>query len=313
MHGKGYFDLIESLLVTKGRVFHMRGKFHSFFIKILLILAGNTIMAIGVSGFILKSNIAIGGTTGTALCLEHFFGLDLSAGVLIINCIMLVIGLIVMGKAFVLTSLISSFYYPVILSIVQRFPLEEATSDMVLLAVFGGALIGIGTGLIFRSASASGGVDILFVALNQKKGLPLASMVYAFDFLVFTIQIAFIPFDQILWGILVAFVSTVLIDKVMILGQNQTQVIIISPQYKAIKDTIHDKLNRGTTLLNAVTGYKGNEQKVVLSIISDRQLVELNSIIMEIDPQAFLIISRVNEVKGEGFSYAANAEQIKRM
>lgn len=288
-------------------------RFKAMIKKFLMIFAGNIIMAIGVSGFILKANIAMGGTTGMALCLEHYFGLNISIGVLIVNIIMLLVGLFTLGKSFVLTSLISSFFYPVALSIIEQFPLDALTNDLVLICLFGGVLIGVGTGLIFRSGTASGGVDILFVIINRKSGIPLSVMVYVFDFVILAIQITFTSIEQILWGIIVALITSVILNKVMIIGQQQTQVIIISLQFDKIGEAIQTRLNRGITLLNGVTGYKKQEQKVILSVISNRQLVEVNQIIKDIDPEAFIIINRVNEVRGEGFSFKPPAQRMKEL
>lgn len=108
--------------------------------------------------------------------------------------------------------------------------------------------------------------------------------------------------EQVLYGILVVMLTSIVIDKVLIMGQKQTQVMVISPEYERINQAIHQKIDRGSTLIHATSGLEKQEQKVVLSVISNRQLGDLNELILQIDPQAFVIANEVNEVKGRGFT-----------
>ena len=113
-----------------------------------------------------------------------------------------------------------------------------------------------------------------------------------------------------LYGILVVLLSSIVMDKVLIMGQKQTEVVIISPRYEEINRMIHQKMDRGSTLLHATTGLEKADQKVVMTVVSNRQLAHLNELILQIDPQAFVVASEVNEVKGRGFTLSKLSKNI---
>ena len=108
--------------------------------------------------------------------------------------------------------------------------------------------------------------------------------------------------EQILYGILLVIIYTAVLDKVLLIGTSQTQVKIISRKYMEINEKIIHELDRGSTLIHATTGYMKKEQPIVLAVISNRELGALNRLVMDTDPQAFMIVGNVNEVKGRGFT-----------
>ena len=108
--------------------------------------------------------------------------------------------------------------------------------------------------------------------------------------------------EQILYGIIIVLITTMVINKVIVYGKNDFMVTIISEKYLEISENIHNKIDRGTTFINIQTGYKKNTQQAVMSVISKRELHSLNKLVQEIDPKAFIIINQVNQVRGRGFS-----------
>jgi uncharacterized membrane-anchored protein YitT (DUF2179 family) len=145
-------------------------------------------------------------------------------------------------------------------------------------------------------------MDIPPLVLNKKFGFPVAVVMYAFDFVILLSQIWFANKEQVLYGILLVFIYTVVLDKVLLLGQSRTQVKIISEKYQEINQVITRHLDRGSTLLQAQTGYLRKDSFVVLTIVSNRELHKLNELVLSVDPDAFMIINQVNEVKGRGFT-----------
>ena len=271
--------------------------------NIFFILAGNTGMALAIVMFILPNGLITGGTTGLSLIAEHFFRIPLSVFVFCFNLVMFVLGAAILGKAFALTSLLSTFYFPLALGFFQKFPaLGDFTDDRMLCAVLAGILIGFSIGIVIRAGASTGGMDIPPLILKKTAGLSVSVMLYVFDFLILLGQAVFSDKESILYGILLVITYTYVLDRVLVIGSVQTQVKITSPKYEEINQAIIDKLDRGSTLLQAQTGYLRREQFVVLTVISNRELNRLNQIVMEIDPNAFMIIERVNEVKGKGFS-----------
>lgn len=271
--------------------------------NLVLIFAGNTLYALGVVMFILPGGMITGGTTGIALTVNHYFHVPISVFVFCFNLIMFIIGAVVLGKKFALTTLISTFYYPFILGVLENVPaLGNFTNDVALSTIFGGLMIGSAIGIVIRAGASTGGMDIPPLVLNKKFGIPVSVLLYIFDSSILLMQMLFSNKDQILYGILLVMIYTVVLDKVLLLGTTQTQVKIVSKKYAEINQAIISELDRGSTLIYGETGYLHQEQPLVLSVVSNRELTRLNQIVMGIDPSAFMIISKVNEVKGRGFS-----------
>ena len=271
--------------------------------EIILILFGNTTYALGIVMFVLPANLITGGTTGLALSMEHFFGVPISLFVFCFNLAMFVLGALVLGKAFALTTLISTFYYPLILGILQRIPvLSGFTDDPMLATVCGGLLIGFSIGLVIRAGASTGGMDIPPLVLNKKFGLPISVMLYGFDFTILILQMLFSNREQILYGILLVLIYTIVLDKMLMFGTSKTQVKIMSKEYSRINEAISKNLDRGTTLMHTTTGYMHREYPMILTVISNRELNALNKLVTDIDPDAFMVINRINEVKGRGFT-----------
>lgn len=270
---------------------------------LLWILAGNTLYALGVALFVLPAGLITGGTTGLALFFQYQFHVPIAGFVLIFNVTMFLIGLAVLGKRFALTTLVSTFYYPFILGVIQRFTGSMLlTQDRLLATVYAGILIGIGIGVVIRQGASTGGMDIPPLVLNKKVGLPISAAMYAFDFLILLAQMLFADREQVLYGILLVMIYTVILDKVLLFGSMRTQVKIVSSRYQEIHQRILQDLDRGVTLLHARTGYCHVENDVILTVVSNRELSRLNRLVQELDPDAFMIVSQVKEVKGRGFT-----------
>lgn len=271
--------------------------------NLMLILLGNALYALAVTMFILPSGLITGGTTGLALFFFHQFGLPVTVFVSLFNVAMFLLGFWVLGKKLALTTLVSTFFYPFILGIFQRFPaLSQITEDRLLCAIYAGLMIGFAIGIIIQMGASSGGMDIPPLVLNKKLGLPISATMYAFDFTFLLLQMSFSNKEEILYGILLVLIYTLVLDKVLLMGQSRMQVKIISEKYEQINEQIIHQLDRGSTLIQAQTGYCRTELPMILSVVSNRELPRLTRLVNEIDPAAFLIVGAVKEVRGRGFS-----------
>lgn len=271
--------------------------------NLLFVLLGNTVYALGITMFILPGGMITGGTTGLALTFNHYFQVPISLFVFCFNFMMFILGAFVLGKRFALTTLVSTFFYPFILGIFQKMPaLGQVTDDKMLSTICGGIMIGFSIGLVIHAGASTGGMDIPPLVLNKKLGLSVSAMLYVFDCTILVLQMTFSNAEQTIYGIVLVMIYSVILDKFLLMGTSQTQVKIISNEFEAINQAIQHQLDRGTTFLQAETGYLNVNQPIILTVISNRELVRLNKIVMDIDPRAFIIISHVNEVKGHGFS-----------
>lgn len=271
--------------------------------SIFWILAGNTAYALAVTIFILPNGLITGGTTGLALFFYHQMGVPIQAFVTVFNVTMFVLGGVVLGRKFALTTVISTFYYPFILSVFQSIPaLGKVTDDNLLAVIFAGLLIGAGIGVVIRAGASTGGMDIPPLVLNKKMGLPVSVTMNAMDTGILLLQIVFTDREMVLYGILLVLAYTSVLNRVLLLGQAKMQVKIVTERHEEINQAIAEQLDRGVTLFKSRTGHLKRDGYVVMSVVNNRELIQLNHLIQEIDPQAFIVIHKVNEVRGRGFT-----------
>ncbi len=269
----------------------------------LAVIIGDFIYALGVAFFIEPAGLIMGGSTGISLFLHHTFGLSTSNVVLVINTVLFLVGLAVLGKMFAVNTLLSTFIFPFELKLTEYLASQiTLTDDIFLCTFFGGALIGISLGIVIKSGASTGGMDIPPLVLNKFFGTSISGAMWVFDVIILLVQALFSTREMVLYGIILVVLYTVVLDKTLVLGQSKTQIKVISKKSDEIRQAILSDIDRGVTILHAQTGYLQEETEIVLSIISKRELVKTERFIHEIDPDAFIIVARVTEVKGRGFS-----------
>ena len=267
------------------------------------IVLGNGLLAFTVEAFIIPHGILMGGTTGIAIVLDRVLPLDTAAIVFILNALLLVLGGLVLGKRLVATTLASSLLYPLLLEAVHRIPGVTALTDNALLAsLFGGVLMGAALGTVMRVGSSTGGMDIAALVLHKWTHVPVSWCVYALDTVVIGGQALFSPAESVLYGLVVLVLESILLDKVMILGQAQIQIFVISQRYEAIRRALLTALEAGVTMMQVETGHLGQQQMGVLCVIPHRKLYAATELIQTIDPAAFITVTQVKEVRGRGFT-----------
>ena len=272
--------------------------------NIIGVLLGNTIYAFGVLLFVVPNGLITGGSTGLGIAANHLFGVPIPIFISIFNGLMFFIGLFFLGKRFAFSTLISTFYFPFILGVLENtIGYTKLTSDPLVAALFGGVLIGTAIGIVVRCHASTGGMDIPPLILNKKLAIPVSVSMYAFDFMILLAQVFYTDTELVFYGIILVATYTMVLDKVLLLGKSQTEVQIISKEYEKISELIRNELDRGTTLIDATSGYLKNEYPIVMSVISNRELPKLNNLVNEIDDHAFMIVNKVNEVHGRGFTF----------
>ena len=228
--------------------------------NIIGILIGNTIYALGVTMFILPNDLITGGTTGMAIFLNSTFNIPITIFVSVFNISMFLLGWKILGKKFALTTLISSFYYPFILGILENiFKNEMMSNDTLLCVILAGLMIGLAIGIVIRCGASTGGMDIPPLILNKKLGIPISISMYSFDFLILLSQMIIRDREMVFYGILLVLIYTIVLDKVLVIGKAQMQIKIISSKFSEINEMIINKLDRGSTLIHGETGYKHNK------------------------------------------------------
>ena len=264
----------------------------------LSIIAGNALYALTVVLFLVPSGLITGGATGIALGVNRVLGLPVSGVLFAIN-----ISMLVLGSRFALTTIASTILSPLFLALWERvFADFVLTDDLVLNTIFAGLGVGISLGITIRAGASTGGMDIPPLVLNKWFHLPVSSTMMTFDFIILAAQAAFSPVRQSLYGVVMAIIYTVVLDKVLMLGTTRTEVKIISAKSDEICAAIFAQLDRGVTILHGEGGYLREPESVLLSVVSNRQLPRLEKLAHTIDPTCFMIVSHVTEVSGRGFS-----------
>ena len=271
--------------------------------KIFFVLLGNTIYCAGIVAFVLPIGLVTGGTTGLGLIVNHYFGVPIELFAAIFNTVMFLLAVVLLGKAFALTSLISTFYFPVILGVFQKIEwLQDLTDDPMLCTVFAAVSIGVGIGMVIKAGASTGGMDIPPLILNKYFKIPVSVSLNVFDICILLGQAILIPPEMLLYGVILVITYTTVLNKVLLLGGSKMEVKIISRNPEPIRQAIIGHLDRGLTILRAEGGYSQEDRQVLLVVVSNRELHQLERIVKNIDPESFVIVSEVREVRGRGFS-----------
>lgn len=269
-----------------------------------MVIAGNILYTFSIKLFLLPANLMSCGTTGIALVVNYFLNIPMTGFIFAFNLAMLIIGWMILGRQFAMTTILSSIMYPALLEFLNRILGDVVVTENILLNVlFAGMGLGVSLGIIMRAGAASGGMDIPPLVLKKYFHIPVSASLWTFDFCILLAQMSFHPLEDLLHGILLIIVISIALNKVMLLGTSRTEVKIISGKTSQIRDAILSQVDRGVTMLHGAGGYSRVETEIILSIVSNYELPKIEQLARSIDPECFMIISHVSEVWGCGFSY----------
>lgn len=273
--------------------------------SLLMVLVGNVLYALSIKLFVLPANLMSCGTTGIALVVNHLTGIPLSGFIFVFNVAMLILGWWILGRQFAMTTIFSSLFYPVALEALNRsLGAVRLTDNILLNVIFAGIGLGISLGIVLRAGASTGGMDIPPLILKKFFHIPVSFSLWAFDFCILLSQMFFHSAEDLLHGILLIIVISIALNKIMLLGTSRTEVKIISRKAPQIRQAILSQVDRGLTILHGEGGYLRQSTEVIMSIVSNHELPRIETLAREIDPECFMIISRVSEVWGRGFSYS---------
>lgn len=268
-----------------------------------IVAAGNLLYALTVKLFVLPTGLVMGGTTGLGLTANYLTGVPISAFVLAFNMVMLLLGLCVLGRRFAATTLLSSFIYPLALEFWQRLLGDYVlTEDVMLCTLFAGLGVGVSLGIVIRAGASTGGMDIPPLILNRLFRAPVSVCMYFFDVCILLSQGLFQSPEKLLYGVVLVMIYTMVLDKMLLMGTSRIEIKVVSEKSEEIRQAILQDLNRGVTLIQTESGYLRQKTQLVLSVLSSRELPKAEKLIHQIDPECFLMVSRISEVKGRGFS-----------
>ncbi len=312
----------------------------------LTINLGVFLMAMAYSSLIDRNKLVIGGVGGIATILSNAItGLKINSSfiILIINLVLLLIALIFVGKKFFLKTLYTSLIYPVYVFMFEKIILllQDVVPDLsltkeelaiklsdialgqnaanaimagsyLLVIIFGAVISGFGLGLALKKGASTGGVDIIQQILLDRFKIPFSISLLMIDGTIVTVAaIYFKDFFMILYGFLFIYLSGVVLDAIVFSGFNSRAVYIITSDPEAVKNKIYSVLERGVTEIYSRGGYKQEDKKMLVCVMSNNEFYKMKTLILEIDKRAFIFVARVSEVHGEGFTYDS-PEQVEK-
>ena len=270
--------------------------------ELVQMIAGNAICAFSMACFALPYNMVVSGVSGIARIVKAGTGLEIAVTVAVLNIGFFVAGALVLGKKFAASTVIGTFAYPFFLGVFQNIEmLQHLVEDPMLAAVCAGVLDGVGLGMVIRIGGSTGGIDIPSIILNKKLGWKTATVMSAIDIIIFLIQIPVTDTNGIILGILYALIYSVVMNKMILTSQGGVQILIWSPKTDEINEELL-KIGFGTTLFRARGGYLREDKEVICCAASNRTFHQVKRAALAIDDKAFITVTEMNEVNGNGFT-----------
>ena len=261
---------------------------------------GASIVSMSINSLIIPNHIADGGLTGIAIILHYLFNWPVSWAVFLLNLPLFILGLRMVGRNFLIFSIVGVGVLSATLSLTSNIPV--LTHDTLLAAISGGVLSGIGMGIIFRSRGSLGGTDILAVLFARTTPFSVGQILLGIDAVIFLgVAILFRP-EMAMYAMIYMFIATRVVDLVQEGLSHSKSVMVITTHPQQIAEEVMSKLERGVTLFHATGAFSGEAKQVVYCVINRTELSQIKEIVHKLDPLAFVAVSEVPEVVGEGFS-----------
>lgn len=285
----------------------MRQRNLYLFREYLLITIGSTITALGIVVFMTPSRIAAGGVSGIAIILYHLSGIDPGSAMLILNIPIFVLGVVVFGKRYGLRSFYGTVFLSGAVFVMGQligyegvFPYTERI-DILMSALFGGVVIGIGLGIVMKGGANTGGTDILAQVLHNATQFPLGTSLIIVDGIVILGAAFAFSLESALYAVIAVYTTGQLINLVTSGANYAKMAYIISDHHQQIRDELLHDMGLGGTIIDSRGMYTDKEKNLIMTVVRNRKIGMVTAIVRKIDPKAFMIITNAYEVLGEGF------------
>lgn len=270
----------------------------------LFILLGAAIFSFGLVNFNLENKLGEGGITGITLILYFMFKWDPALMNIILNIPMFIIGWTILGRRAFAYTLIGTFGVSIFIKVFQILNLHiELHDDLLLVSLFAGVFLGGGLGIIFRYGGTTGGSDIIARLADKYFGWNMGKTMFLIDAIVLVVSfLTFLDARSTMYTLVAVFISARVIDFVQEGAYAARGAMIISDKHELIAAKITSQMDRGVTYLHGEGFYKKEQRKIIYCVVSKNELFKLKSLINSVDPHAFVSISEVHDVAGEGFT-----------
>ena len=275
-----------------------------YFKYFALIILGNILYSFGVKAIIEPNQLVTGGVTGLSLFLARTYNIDSTLLVAIFTLVIFIAGFLILGKELAAQTLASSIIYPICLWFFGLFDLSFVEiNDPWLQVIVAGVIIGVGLGLIMRANASTGGMDTIGLIIHKYcKIASIGVYLLVLDTIVMFTQAPSAGIDKFIFGIILAIVYSIMIDKVMLAGKSKVELLIISNKQEEVRNLIINEYDRTLTYLHSKTGYLNHEIDTILTVVDIRELNKIKEQIYALDAGAFIVVNKVSEVSGRGFT-----------
>lgn len=269
--------------------------------KLLAIIFGNLLCALAFNIFFIPSKLLSGGVGGLAIMIQYLSNIPSGIAMFSINLPIFLIGYKMVDRDFAIYSFISMFILSFLLTITNGIDAYFPLNDILLGAIFGGILNGVGMGIMFRNRTSQGGLDIIAAILKRKYNINIGTGLMMVNTVIITLAGIRFGAPSAMYTLVALYVAYQILDKVQTGFNVRKNVIIVSNNPEKIANEILAKLGRGVTFLEGIGAYTKEDKQVIYCIVTSNEIVKLKEIIDEVDPEALLTINDVVEVKGPGF------------
>ena len=271
-------------------------------------IIGNAICAFSMACFALPYNMVVSGVSGIGRMLKAGFGISIPVSVAVINITFFILGAVILGRKFAASTAIGTFAYPFFMGVFQNIDmLQHLVDDPLLAAICAGVLDGVGLGMVIRIGGSTGGIDIPSIILNKKFSWKTGTVMSAFDIAIFLIQIPVTDTNGIILGILYALIYSIVMNRMILLEQGGIQMMIWTDKLPEVNEKLLS-MDMGTTLLKARGGYMREDKEVIYCAASNRNLNRIKRAVLGIDEKAFITITSMSEINGNGFTWDFGGE-----
>ncbi|MFD1955707.1 YitT family protein [Paenibacillus thailandensis] len=276
--------------------------------SVLPIMIGTAVYAFGLHYFVLPNQLMEGGVTGISVLLNYALGWPLSMSTLLLNIPLFALGWKALDRRDMFYTIIgvlslSLFLWLMELLIANGWIVTFHTSqDYILAALYAGVSLGAGLGLVFRFGGTTGGVDIVARIVTRWRGISMGQFILCLDAVIIGLALFFIPIEKVLYTLVTVFIASKLIDFIQDGAYSARSFTIISDESEAIAAAITKELHRGVTLLPAKGAFSGQTKEIAYCVVQRQEIRRLKTIVRNIDPRSFIVVSEVDDVLGEGFS-----------
>ncbi|MEQ6377711.1 YitT family protein [Bacillaceae bacterium S4-13-56] len=281
--------------------------------NILVILLGSAIFSFGLVHFNMENELGEGGFSGITLLLYFLLGWDPGITNILLNIPVFFIGWKMLGRTTFIYTVIGTFAVSIFLWVFQNDSLHiTLTDDLTLAALFAGVFVGIGLGLIFRVGGTTGGVDIIARLVHKYVGWSMGRTMFLFDAIVIVASIIlYLSYVQGMYTLVAVFIGARVIDFIQEGAYSARGAMIISEKSDLISRKIMKEMDRGVTVLAGRGSYTGTQRDVLYCVVGRNEIVRLKGIINSIDPHAFVAVTSVHDVLGEGFTLDENKKPLR--